>query len=167
MRPPAVAALLCLVLAGCAFPGAPPEPTQAFDVPAAWSRAGPGAGEATLEQDWWLRFEDPVLAGLVERALQANMTVRGAQAALREARLAIAQDNLAIQQETLQITQWRRQAGLVTALEEEQARASVAQTGAQLPALETAIAQARQSRLSDEAARKLVREIDLVEARYR
>ena len=40
------------------------------------------------------------------------ITLRSAQA-----RLGIANDNLASQQETLQITQWRQQAGLVTALE--------------------------------------------------
>lgn len=65
------------------------------------------------------------------------ITLRSAQA-----RLAIADDNLAIQFETLQITQWREQAGLVSSLESEQARASAEQTRAQRPALLTAIAQA-------------------------
>lgn len=41
----------------------------------------------------------------------------------------------------MQITQWRQQAGLVTVLEAEQARAAAAQTSAQLPALRTSIAQ--------------------------
>lgn len=63
--------------------------------------------------------------------------------ALRSAqvRLAIATDNLATQQETLQITTWRLQAGLVTALETEQARGTVEQTRAQLPVLRTSIDQ--------------------------
>lgn len=60
-----------------------------------------------------------------------------------QVRLALARDNLANQQETLQITDWRLQAGLVSALELEQARAAVAQTQAQLPALETGITQSR------------------------
>jgi NodT family efflux transporter outer membrane factor (OMF) lipoprotein len=60
-----------------------------------------------------------------------------------QARLTIANDNLASQQETLQITAWRQQAGLVTALEVEQARAAAEQTGALVPALQTAMAQAR------------------------
>jgi NodT family efflux transporter outer membrane factor (OMF) lipoprotein len=60
-----------------------------------------------------------------------------------EARLAIAQSNLAIQEETLQITQWRVQAGLATSLDSEQARSSVEQTRAQIPALQTTIAQTR------------------------
>ena len=60
-----------------------------------------------------------------------------------QARLAIADTNLASQQETLQITQWRLQAGLVTSLEAEQARAATEQTRAQLPALQTSIEQNR------------------------
>lgn len=182
---------------------------------------------------WWQRFEDPQLSSLVSRALQANTSVNGAQAALRQAqalrdvaaaalwptlgssasarhgtagghstgnnfqaglnanwvpdvfganrsaldegdasvlasaaslgdvqvqiaaevaldyillrsaqaRLAIAGDNLASQRETLQLTQWRQQAGLVTVLETEQARAAAEQTSAALPALQTSITQ--------------------------
>jgi NodT family efflux transporter outer membrane factor (OMF) lipoprotein len=65
--------------------------------------------------------------------------------ALRSAqtRLEIAAENLASQEETLQITQWRQQAGLVTELETEQARASAEQTRATLPALQIAIEQTR------------------------
>jgi outer membrane protein, multidrug efflux system len=54
-----------------------------------------------------------------------------------QARLAIASANLSSQQETLQITDWRQQAGLVTTLEVEQARAAAAQTKAMLQALKT------------------------------
>ena len=57
--------------------------------------------------------------------------------------MAIATDNLSSQLETLQITQWRPQAGLVTTLEAEQARGASEQTRAQLPALQTGIAQTR------------------------
>jgi outer membrane protein TolC len=60
-----------------------------------------------------------------------------------QARLAIAVDNLASQQDTLQITRWREQAGLVTTLESEQARAAVEQTAAGLPGLRTSQIQAR------------------------
>ena len=66
------------------------------------------------------------------------LTLRSAQT-----RLAIAQANLASQLETLQITQWRRQAGLLTSLEAEQARAAAEQTRAALPALQTSIVQSR------------------------
>ena len=66
------------------------------------------------------------------------ITLRSAQQ-----RLAIANANLASQADTLQITLWRVQAGLATSLDSEQARASVAQTRAQLPILQTQIAQSR------------------------
>jgi NodT family efflux transporter outer membrane factor (OMF) lipoprotein len=58
-----------------------------------------------------------------------------------QARRLIASDNLASQEETLQITLWRQQAGLVTSLEAEQARAAALQNRAQLPALQKAIVQ--------------------------
>ena len=58
-----------------------------------------------------------------------------------QARWSIAAANLASQQETLQITDWRQQAGLVTVLELEQARAAAAQTQSLLPALQTSMQQ--------------------------
>lgn len=58
-------------------------------------------------------------------------------------RLAIARSNLASQQETLQISNWRLQAGLTTSLVTEQARAAAEQTAAQVPALESSLAQTR------------------------
>lgn len=61
----------------------------------------------------------------------------------QQVRLALARDTLASQQQTLQITDWRLQAGLVSRLQLDQARAAVAQTEALLPALQTAIAQSR------------------------
>ncbi len=60
-----------------------------------------------------------------------------------EARTVIALANLSSQEETLQITQWREQAGLATALETEQARASVEQGRALLPVLATGIGSAQ------------------------
>ena len=59
-----------------------------------------------------------------------------------QARLAIARSNLATQTETLQITRWRAQAGLVSSLDVEQAVTAAEQTRAQIPALQTSVAQA-------------------------
>ncbi|WP_371819604.1 efflux transporter outer membrane subunit [Erythrobacter sp. 3-20A1M] len=56
--------------------------------------------------------------------------------------LAIARETLAIQDDNLQIAQWRLQAGLVSSLDVEQARAQRAQTAASIPALERDLAQA-------------------------
>jgi NodT family efflux transporter outer membrane factor (OMF) lipoprotein len=218
-------------LCGCASM-ASPHIAPAVAVPATWSTAkvAEPAVASSLAQ-WWLRFDDPLLASLVTQALQANTSVAAAQAALRQARalrdvsaaalgptigasasarrtqsgrydgansfaagldasweidvfganrsaldasegtarasaanlgdvqvsvaaevalayivlrgaqaqLSIARENLASQQETLQITQWRQQAGLVTALDTEQARSSTEQTKARVPALQTLI----------------------------
>lgn len=57
-------------------------------------------------------------------------------ARLAQAQLANARDTLAIQDDNLQIAQWRVQAGLVSSLDAEQARAQRAQTAATIPTLE-------------------------------
>ena len=62
-----------------------------------------------------------------------------------QARLAIAQSNLSAQSDTLQITRWRVQAGLASSLDLEQALAAREQTAAQIPTLQTGIAQAMNS----------------------
>jgi NodT family efflux transporter outer membrane factor (OMF) lipoprotein len=63
--------------------------------------------------------------------------------ALRSAqeRQQIARSNLANQLDTLQLADWRLQAGLVSTLETEQARAVLEQTRASIPALQTSIDQ--------------------------
>jgi outer membrane protein, multidrug efflux system len=60
-----------------------------------------------------------------------------------QARLGIAEENLALQTETRQIADWRYRAGLVSGLDADQARASEAQTRAQIPSLQTSLAEAR------------------------
>ncbi len=59
-----------------------------------------------------------------------------------QARLAIARTNLASQSETMQLTDWRAQAGLVSSLDVEQSRANREQTRAQIPSLQTGLAEA-------------------------
>jgi NodT family efflux transporter outer membrane factor (OMF) lipoprotein len=108
---------------------------------AAWELDIFGANRSALAQSEAAAQASEASLGDVQVSIAAEValgyiTLRGTQA-----RLAIANDNLAIQQETLQITQWRRQAGLVTSLEAEQARAATEQTLAQLPALQTGIDQ--------------------------
>lgn len=91
--------------------------------------AGAGASAANL--------------GDVQRSIAAEVALGYVALRGTQARLGIAEANLASQQENLQITRWRLQAGLVTALETEQARAAVEQTRSQLPLLQTDIEQAR------------------------
>jgi outer membrane protein, multidrug efflux system len=45
-----------------------------------------GAAAATSLAQWWQRFNDPLLGTLVTQALQANTSVRAAQAALQQSR---------------------------------------------------------------------------------
>ena len=99
-------------------------------------RAALGASEADL------RAAEASL-GNVQVSLAAEVALNYINLRGLQERLAIARNNLASQQETLQISQWRLQAGLVTSLVTEQARAATAQTAAQVPALEASIAQTR------------------------
>lgn len=81
--------------------------------------------------------------GNVQVSIAAEVVLNYITLRSTQERLAIASTNLASQQDTLQITQWRLQAGLVSSLNAEQARAAAAQTQAQLPALQTTIEQTR------------------------
>lgn len=62
-----------------------------------------------------------------------------------QTRLGIARANLASQSETLQLTTWRAQAGLVSRQDVEQARSNFEQTRAQIPSLETSLAESEHS----------------------
>jgi NodT family efflux transporter outer membrane factor (OMF) lipoprotein len=60
-----------------------------------------------------------------------------------QTRLSVAEASLEAQKETYNITRWRRQAGLTTQLDVEQARYSLEQTRAQIPGLQTGLEQAK------------------------
>ena len=100
------------------------------------NRSAMDAGEATMRASE-ASLADIQVSSAAEVALN-YIALRGTQA-----RLAIARDNLDSQLDTLQITQWRRQAGLVSSLEVEQARGAAEQTRGQLPLLRTNIEQFR------------------------
>lgn len=90
MRLPA-ALTLALLAAGCAGRSPAPVPAEAaINPPAAWRTSV--SPTAPIERQWWQGFDDPVLAGLVERALTNNPDVGTAAARVREAR---AQERLA------------------------------------------------------------------------
>ncbi|OGB29156.1 MAG: RND transporter [Burkholderiales bacterium RIFCSPLOWO2_12_FULL_61_40] len=82
---------LSVLLGGCASwqPTATAEP--GLPIPPTWSESGvptPGALVATPSSlaQWWHHFNDPLLTTLVTQALQANTSVRTAQAALQQSR---------------------------------------------------------------------------------
>lgn len=75
--------LASALLAGCAsFP----------DLALHWQRTDPttlGATETTVAwpaSDWWRQYDDPVLAGLIDKALADNPTLQVAEARLNKAR---------------------------------------------------------------------------------
>src|ERR1035441_6344833 len=79
----------CVLLALCGCTSVGPERTvaAAIDIPASWSlSAGTDSTSPSSLAQWWWRFDDSLLTGLVTDALQANPSVKGAKAALREAR---------------------------------------------------------------------------------
>lgn len=81
--------LLCAMgLSGCASTLSLQQESPALAVPTAWSTSLTGAGRASPDDlaQWWQRFNDPLLSSLVTQALQANTSVRSAQAALQQAR---------------------------------------------------------------------------------
>jgi multidrug efflux system outer membrane protein len=79
-----------IVLAGCATQ-VPSVPEAARVTPPATWRT-PAVKTAKVEPQWWRAFGDPVLTGLVERALANNTDIAIATARVREAR---AQERLA------------------------------------------------------------------------
>ncbi len=83
----ATALVMALALGGCAGLRSDPaaDAPAPLATPAQWSAAAASAQPTALAQ-WWQRFNDPTLTGLVTQALQANTSVKSAQAALRQAR---------------------------------------------------------------------------------
>ena len=80
-------AIVCLPLALAACASLAPPEVSPVAVPATWSGTLPPAtaGNTSLAE-WWLRFDDPLLASLVDKALHSGTSVRTAQASLRQAR---------------------------------------------------------------------------------
>ena len=85
-----------LVLAGCMTQPVIPAPHAGVPVPTSFSAGGdalPTApwtvappAEALPRGEWWLGFQDAVLADLVQRAATANTSIQQAAARLAEAR---------------------------------------------------------------------------------
>ena len=82
-----VPGFILLTQIGCTSLMSRPATPAALAVPAAWSASveTTGTGDPSLAR-WWLRFNDPLLSSLVAQAMQANTSVKAAQAALRQAR---------------------------------------------------------------------------------
>lgn len=78
---------LTVLLTACASLPGPSANEVTGDVPTQWSAGTAQAGtSATDLSAWWQRFDDPALAALITKALEANTSVKSARAALRQAR---------------------------------------------------------------------------------
>ncbi|RPF72284.1 efflux transporter outer membrane subunit [Aurantiacibacter spongiae] len=85
-----------------------------------------------------LAFTGYSLADL-QRLIVGQVAIATINARATAEQLQIANDTLAFQDDNLQIARWRNQAGLVSSLDVEQARAQRAQTAATIPLLESSL----------------------------
>ncbi|QZH75027.1 MAG: efflux transporter outer membrane subunit [Erythrobacter sp.] len=76
----------------------------------------------------------------LQRLIVGQVAIATINARATAQQLAIARNSLAFQDDNLQIARWRNQAGLVSSLDVEQARAQRAQTAASIPLLESSLA---------------------------
>ncbi|HJY75650.1 MAG TPA: efflux transporter outer membrane subunit [Burkholderiales bacterium] len=76
--------LLVLLLAACAGPRPSAPPESAIEIPTDWRTAPTSNG--TLDAAWWQAFGDPVLAQIVEKALEHNVDIALAAERVEEAR---------------------------------------------------------------------------------
>ena len=75
----------------------------------------------------------------VRLTIIAELVTNYVQARQAQEQLRIARETQAIQQDNYNIANWRLQAGLVSSLDEQQARAQLAQTNAAIPQLEASL----------------------------
>ena len=78
----------------------------------------------------------------VRTSVAGEVATNYIQARLAQTRLLIARDSLKNQDDNLQITKWRVEAGLASAVDQEQARAQRAQTASTIPLIETSLTSA-------------------------
>lgn len=96
-----------------------------------------GVEAAQADQESAVASLDDARVSLVAEVASTYVEVRSLQS-----RLEIANNNLSSQSETLELTEFRAQAGLVSTQDVEQARSNREQTLAQIPSLETSLAEA-------------------------
>ena len=81
MLKPAAVAIIALFAGACAV--GPDYQRPAVDTPASWRLTEPAARDLA-NTSWWLQFDDPVLAALIDEALRANKDLLIASARVDE-----------------------------------------------------------------------------------
>ncbi len=85
--------LLCVsTLSACSF--APDYEQPKMQMPEEWMKVQ--LSPAPLEQDWWTRFNDPVLTGLIEEALRNNQDIAQSLAKVDSAAAQVNQSRIAL-----------------------------------------------------------------------
>jgi NodT family efflux transporter outer membrane factor (OMF) lipoprotein len=89
LKPGIASAVFLLILAGCTV--GPNYQRPETPAPAAWQEGRQDRIDTQTAEiaQWWQEFNDPLLNSLVERAVQANLDLRIAEARIREARAAL------------------------------------------------------------------------------
>ena len=77
--------LLAAALAGCATMVALPEAPPAVDVPASWTNSAKRGLADRVDADWWKRFGNAELTGLVAAGQGGNLDLIAARARVRQA----------------------------------------------------------------------------------
>ncbi|WP_294131808.1 efflux transporter outer membrane subunit [Sphingobium sp.] len=75
----------------------------------------------------------------VRMTIISELVTNYVQARLAQEQLRVARDSRQVQQDNYDIARWRLQAGLVSSLDEQQARAQLAQTSASIPQIEASL----------------------------
>lgn len=75
----------------------------------------------------------------VRMTIISELVTNYVQARLAQEQLRVARQSVGVQQDNYDIARWRLQAGLVSSLDEQQARAQLAQTSASIPQLESGL----------------------------
>ena len=87
---PATLLAITLLVTGCATP--PPYQKPAMEVPTAFKESGlwkVASSAATVPDDWWLLFNDPVLNDLQQQVVVGNENLKSAAAQVQVARAAL------------------------------------------------------------------------------
>lgn len=86
VKPAALAlTLLAAALVGCATKVAVPEAPPAVDVPASWTNSAKRGLADRVDADWWKRFGNAELTGLVAAGQGSNLDLIAARARVRQA----------------------------------------------------------------------------------
>ena len=96
LRPLSLAAALCLGLAGCAVEHPDLDRMTADMTPGNWQRSSLPTGSIVAWDNFWARWQDPVLTALLEKAFEANPDIATAAANLRSAEASITSANAAL-----------------------------------------------------------------------